>query len=491
MSGTHRARLLCASICFAACASESCSSTVSPGPQLLVVIDTDAPVVGQLADHADLSPDAAIDTLRIEVFDANDQIIDQRLLVVPDESNWPVSFGIRLPDGGWVSNVRVRARAFRGLFAVPGDQARVRTLDPRPEVTIDRVVDLTMPTDGELRVGVLLTMDCMGVLPSFLAPATTCTDASHPSSPPSSGVTVLGGPNPTKAGTWTGAKEIACSASGDDGHACIPGGFSLLGETSFVGAATLPAFEPVPLRPVRLSPFLIDVTEFTVGEFRTLVRSGAFKGTLPATRVANDPCVTIDDRCWNFCTWLGPSDSSHDSLPLNCVTWDTASAVCKLSGGSLPSEAQWEHAARGRGQRRIYPWGNDTPECCTSSAARVGASQILTTCPGSGPEPIGSHPASDSCGGLGDVSRDGVLDLGGSLTEALVDSFAAYADPCWQSTGVPLDPVCVVGGSKGHSARGGYWNSGIQFTAAPWRQRYGDTPSVIDGFRCVYPGRPQ
>src|SRR5205085_185283 len=70
----------------------------------------------------------------------------------------------------------------------------------------------------------------------------------------------------------------------------------------------------------------------------------------------------------SWCTWtLGPSasdpDDEHAKLPLNCVGWDTARAYCHLLGKDLPTEAQLEFLASGRGFEFSYAWGEDDPDC--------------------------------------------------------------------------------------------------------------------------------
>src|SRR5262249_12312892 len=162
---------------------------------------------------------------------------------------------------------------------------------------------------------------------------------------------------PSQIGTWKTAIEIPCSPPDQGKKRCIAGGFSLLGETGLEGLADglLIKVDPAPLRPVILSPFYLDEAEFTVGEFDALLAAqpGAITEEMPPKR---DPSSSLTANC----SWLG-GKAGTEHLPLNCVPRKTAAQICGLRGGLLPSEAQWEHAARGRGQHRKYPWGDDEP----------------------------------------------------------------------------------------------------------------------------------
>jgi formylglycine-generating enzyme required for sulfatase activity len=287
---------------------------------------------------------------------------------------------------------------------------------------------------------------------------------------------------PSLVGTWPSAREVACSGPPPASAVCIPGGFSILGEATLAGESDTHGYDPVPLRPVVISPFFLDTTEYTVGQLRALLARMPFIGALPVLSNGNDPATS------NFCTWLGPTDPTHDKYPLNCVKLKTAQLICQLEGGVLPSEAQWEHAARGRGERRLYPWGNDDGTCCTASTSRESQPGFTFTCAGVGVEPVGSHPPRASCSGLGDLSRDGVIDMAGSLSEVLADSLDPYDAPCWTAGGVLHDPVCGDPMMAGHASRGSNWLSDTN-VVAPSRFLWPDSQSLAGGFRCAYPNK--
>jgi formylglycine-generating enzyme required for sulfatase activity len=348
-------------------------------------------------------------------------------------------------------------------------------------VTIDRAATVALPTDGVRVVKITLGVDCVGVPPSFLAPRTTCIDKASKSAAFTDGVEELPSADlpPSRVGTWPDARERPCATAPSADRICIPGGVSVLGAPDLAGMVETSDHDPVPLHVVSISPFYLDRTEYTVKRFRD--HFAQIVGPPPIVRNPSDVLRT-------YCTWLGPNDASHDDLPVTCVPWETARAACMLEGGTLPTEAQWEHAARGRGQGWRYPWGNDPVSCCRASLSRESGLPVHAECSGAGPEPVGSHQANGTCGG--DVSRDGVLDLGGSVGEVVLDSFEAYTGPCWAGLGILADPLCNGPASTEHSRRGGDWSSGVLIASAAFRQ---ETPSVganSEGFRCAYPVSP-
>jgi formylglycine-generating enzyme required for sulfatase activity len=445
-----------------------CSDEAPPRAQLVVVVDTDAPLPFHTLENEAISLDAMVDTLRVDVLDPDDPSnkLDSRDFVAPDPADWPISFGV--PRAGKaIDRSLLRLRLFRAALAAPGTVEGERQLEPLREASIDRVAAIPLPDDGVRRVRVALSFDCFGAGPSFVGEPTTCIDGGLDLAPATDGVSDDDG-SPTKVGTSTTPHEVPCTGA-PEGTVCIPGGFTLMGDAALVGMSEESA-DCAPMRPVRVRPFAIDKREFTVARFRALAPT--IQGELPEeAHPTRESCV------WTAAP--GP----YETRALNCVDPDTAAEACALSGGLLPSEAQWEHAARGRGRGTRFPWGDVFPGCCVASFG--GASG----CGLSRPEPGGSHPRTDACSLEGDVSLDGVDDMGGNVGEITRDGFAEYADPCWSARGIQQDPVCDDAAASLNTVRGGDWLNGSLHLLAALR-RSTASAGVSYGFRCVYEVAP-
>ncbi len=211
----------------------------------------------------------------------------------------------------------------------------------------------------------------------------------------------------------------------------IPTGKFMMGSNEGEG-------DEMPVHEVRVASFEIDKTEVTVAAYRACV--GAKSCSEPNT---SGPC-----------NW-GKAD--RDNHPVNCVDWKQARAFCSWMGKKLPSEEQWEYAARGTDGRK-YPWGNNPPG--TQLCWYVdGAGTRRSTCS------VGSYPAG--------ASPFGLLDMAGNVWEWTESGYSEGYDHKRTTTA--------------RANRGGSW-----FASHPSLLRAADRvraiPSAIGsflGFRCA------
>ncbi|MCK6481414.1 MAG: bifunctional serine/threonine-protein kinase/formylglycine-generating enzyme family protein [Planctomycetes bacterium] len=193
-----------------------------------------------------------------------------------------------------------------------------------------------------------------------------------------------------------------------------------------------------PARQVHLSPFLVDRHEVTIWQFRRYCE--AVKRPLP-----DQP------------------PGANDRHPVVNVTWEEAREYAAWAGKCLPTEAQWEKAARGT-DGRAFPWGNAPP----------GDDEARYQDPGEdGPASAGSFPAG--------MSPCGCLDMVGNAWEWVADWYAAD----YYRTGPSRDPIGPVEGTS-RVLRGGAWNDPRERLRVTKRRRSqpGSRFGFV-GFRCV------
>ena len=210
---------------------------------------------------------------------------------------------------------------------------------------------------------------------------------------------------------------------------------------------------------ITVSTFMLDRYEVTVARFRRYVASsGSSTGFMAG----------------GSCNWSA-EPGAREGHPMNCVDWQTAMNFCRWDslGGTLPSESQWEYAARGP-LNRPWPWGgmaSDRPD------GRICGGPRSSIC-------LEEDP---SFAGGATPSPESVWHLVGNVWEWTVDYFAGYSDMrCWGGA-ARTDPVCMNSASGDRSIRGGSWSylvpsdlrSGARNSLEPAR-RNDDV-----GFRCA------
>jgi formylglycine-generating enzyme len=217
-----------------------------------------------------------------------------------------------------------------------------------------------------------------------------------------------------------------------------------------------------PQRRVFVSDFAIDRVEVTVASYRACVRAGVCAPT---------PLALSDAR------FIAAAE-----LPITSVTYAEAETYCGWRGARLPTEAEWERAARGT-DGRIWPWGNvlrpnlfNHGRFTTPDDVDGDYSAFMRPDPGDGAaflSPVGAHPEA--------ASADGVLDLAGNAMEWTAD-FYKVEPPQTTSTVNPRGPD--AGAMR--VLRGGSWRQPPFFARTTYREAaVPETRSPEIGFRCL------
>jgi formylglycine-generating enzyme required for sulfatase activity len=176
-----------------------------------------------------------------------------------------------------------------------------------------------------------------------------------------------------------------------------------------------PDDDEAPRHAVRLLPFRLARTPVTNAQY------GAFVGSTGYPAPAGWPDGTVP--------------AGEEDVPVTYATWDDARAFCAWAGVRLPTEAEWEAAARGGGDR-LWPWGDEPPSPDRALfSAGIGR-----------PGPAGRHPHG--------ASADGLLDLAGNVWEWVSSVYRPYPyDPAdGRESPETREPRVVRGGSFLHEA---------------------------------------
>jgi formylglycine-generating enzyme required for sulfatase activity len=208
-------------------------------------------------------------------------------------------------------------------------------------------------------------------------------------------------------------------------------------------------YDTQPERRVHMPTFFIDKYEVTNNRYKRFIDATGHK--VPWSQ---DPAAAA--YIWDWQKRLYPSGKGDD--PVVLVSWEDARAFCTWAGKSLPTEAQWEKAARGP-NGNAYPWG----ATWAASKANTSESKLGQTAP------VGAFKE--------DVSPYGVHDMGGNISEWVEDWFAPY----------PGNPIISYEEKEKYKIlRGGSWDYFYSIAATHHRQyALPHSQMTAIGFRCV------
>ena len=214
----------------------------------------------------------------------------------------------------------------------------------------------------------------------------------------------------------------------------------------------------VPQHEVWLSAFWIDRLETTVAEYKACVQAGG--------------CPAVEDGNTN----------NKPEMPIRYTNWFAAEAYCAWKGKRLPTEAQWEKAARGTDGRK-YPWGNEEPTC---ELARYGkdvdggecpTEDVTTAPPGSFPLGASPYGALDMAGNVGEWVQDYLWDEAYDRMDGTMDP--VMSEPDTDHSGAVVwrgaDYGAYVFGARGYHLR----------TSMRTGQQPGVLEAYASGIRCA------
>lgn len=259
-----------------------------------------------------------------------------------------------------------------------------------------------------------------------VAPA-VASDAEESAAPPPRAKNAA--PEPTAPPPETapdGTVAIAC-ATAPERMSCIPGGPFVRGRDEAERSNEMPAAT------IWAQTFYMDQYEVTYAEYKACQKE-------------------------KRCPRSGPryTDFDHPDMPIQGVSWYDSLAYCEAHGKTLPTEAQWEKAARGP-DGEIYPWGDEPADCDKaiiqdSSGRSCGLKKAISKPETGRPWDVGSRP----------VGRYGLYDMVGNSWEWVYDWYSRSYETCGDAC-LGVDPRGPCGGDetcKGHSQkiiRGGSW----------------------------------
>jgi formylglycine-generating enzyme required for sulfatase activity len=234
----------------------------------------------------------------------------------------------------------------------------------------------------------------------------------------------------SSGGSASGAGDSPVATGCSNGMCAIPAGTFQMGSLNG-------RLNEQPVHAVTLAAFELDEFEVTVSQYAACVTAGG---------------CTAADTGWS----CNAGVSGRDNHPINCVDWNQATTYCAWAGKRLPTEEEWEYAARGTDGRE-YPWGNAAPgnQLCWKG----GGTNRSSTCA------VGSYPSGKS--------PFGVQDMSGNVWEWVSGLYT------WKYSSQPTGTDLVN--------RGGSWcDDAARYVRSAYRNSLASSSRYASlGFRCA------
>jgi eukaryotic-like serine/threonine-protein kinase len=372
---------------------------------------------------------------------------------VERESYWPARLSATQTDRSLAAHARAASRISKTTTAPASFDTPTRTAPPASRAPGKLGL---VALGAALSAGALIATQRLALEPQRTPPPLSASAA------------------PLLAGSATGAAVVPSSAPAPSASATErqaanapvppPGMVYVPPGTFTMGKGATPPHGPE--HEVRLTRgYFLDRHETSVGEYRECLRA---KRCTPSGVHGPRPTPEEIEQYNGFCTGIQPGG---DMLPISCIDYEQAKAYCAFRKKRLPTEAEWEYAARGT-DARLYPWGNDPPENCDMAVCSG-------LCAANGLRNVGLRVPSSA-------SPFGAFDMAGNAWEWVEDTY----DPQAYTLTAHDDPL-MRGLSQRGVLRGGSWDFVRTRAETSYRQAFDQREGhVSTGVRCALGAEP-